>query len=306
MCCLFGVIDYKGTLTQRQKNRLIAVLAVSAEDRGTDATGIAYNSGSRLHIFKRPSPAHKVRFAVPADASVIMGHTRMATQGSAKKQQNNHPFLGSCGSKRFALAHNGVIYNDKALRHTLSLPDTKVETDSYIVVQLIEAKQTFDFSSLRFAAEQLRGSFTLTVLDERDNLYFVKGDNPLCLYHYPKRGVYVYASTETILEQALHRISFMGEKPEEVPLYCGDILRIDAKGGIVREHFDDSTLGYGACFNSWYYPGMGYMADEAYLDELKSVAAAFGYTPESIDRLLRQGFLPEEIEEFLYENAGVV
>ena len=171
MCCLFGVIDYKGNLTQRQKNRLITALAISAEDRGTDATGIAYNNRGKLHIYKRPLPAHKVRFVVPADALAIMGHTRMATQGSAKKLRNDHPFFGSCGDRRFALAHNGVIYNDRTLRHNLSLPDTKIETDSFIAVQLIEAKQALNFSSLRFAAEQLMGSFTLTVLDEKNNLY---------------------------------------------------------------------------------------------------------------------------------------
>lgn len=298
--CLFGIIDYRGTLTQRQRNRLVTTLAVTAEDRGTDATGIAYNSGGRLHIYKRPVPAHKVRFAVPADASVIMGHTRMATQGSAKKQRNNHPFPGSCGDKRFALAHNGVIYNDRTLRRTFSLPDTKIETDSYIAVQLLETKQALDFSSLRFAAEQLMGSFTLTVLD---GLYFVRGDNPI---HYPRRGVYVYASTEGILEHAMRQIGFLAETPAEVSLCCGDILKIDAKGGIVKEHFDDASLGYGTRFNPWHYTGMGSMADEIYLDELKAVAASFGYAHESIDRLLRQGFLPEEIEEFLYECAGVM
>ena len=52
-------------------------------------------------------------------------------------------------------------------------------------------------------AEQVEGSFTFTVLDERENLYFVKGDNPLCLYYYPRSRVYLYASTEAILNRAL-------------------------------------------------------------------------------------------------------
>lgn len=307
MCCLFGIIDYKGSLTQQQKNRLVTVLAVSAEERGIDATGIACNSRGKMRIDKRPLPAHKVRFSVPADAPVIMGHTRMATQGSAKKQRNNHPFPGSCGSRRFALAHNGVIYNDQTLRQTFSLPDTKIETDSYIAVQLIESKGALDFSSLRFTAEQLMGSFTLTVLDEQDNLYFVKGDNPLCLYHYLKRGVYIYASTEMILDRALQQIRFLDEDPEEIPLHCGDILKIDAKGSTTRERFDDSTLCCGAYFRPWSYcAGPWSAADKAYLDELKSVAASFGYTPESIDQLVRRGFPPEDIEEFLYEGIGVI
>ena len=44
MCCLFGMIDYKHTLSRRQKIRIIRTLAELSEERGTDAAGIAYNS----------------------------------------------------------------------------------------------------------------------------------------------------------------------------------------------------------------------------------------------------------------------
>ena len=44
MCCLFGFIDYAGALSVTQKSRLIRELSIAAEVRGTDATGIAYNS----------------------------------------------------------------------------------------------------------------------------------------------------------------------------------------------------------------------------------------------------------------------
>ena len=64
-------------------------------------------------------------------------------------------------------------------------PKTRIETDSYIGVQLIEQKGTLDFSSLRYMAEQVEGSFTFTVLDAEDSLYIVKGDNPFCLYYFP-------------------------------------------------------------------------------------------------------------------------
>ena len=38
----------------------------------------------------------------------------------------------------------------------------------------------------------------------------------------------------------------------------------------------------------------------SYLNELRSVAPAFGFTPEAIDRLAATGFSAEEIEEYLY------
>ena len=74
MCCLFGLADPRSTLSPRRKNRLVSALATAAEARGTDATGIAYNSGGQLCIYKRPWPGHFMRFRVlqtPGSSSVI-------------------------------------------------------------------------------------------------------------------------------------------------------------------------------------------------------------------------------------------
>ncbi len=91
MCCLFGLIDTRGRLSGTEKSRIISILAVASEARGTDATGYACNSGQKLIIEKHPLPAHRMKFRIPDDASIIMGHTRMTTQGSAQKNRNNHP-----------------------------------------------------------------------------------------------------------------------------------------------------------------------------------------------------------------------
>ena len=71
-----------------------------------------------------------------------MGHTRAATQGSAKDNFNNHPFPGYAGGS-FALAHNGVLFNDIFLQR--SLPVTKVKTDSYVAVQLLQQSGKVNF-----------------------------------------------------------------------------------------------------------------------------------------------------------------
>ena len=49
MCCLFGFVDYAGSLSVKQRNHLIRELSIAAEVRGTDATGIAYNT-SRANL----------------------------------------------------------------------------------------------------------------------------------------------------------------------------------------------------------------------------------------------------------------
>ena len=117
-----------------------------------------------------------MHYRIPDDVHYVMGHTRMTTQGNEKYNYNNHPFLGKTDNTDFALAHNGVLYNDEILKYREHLPETKIETDSYVAVQLIEKKRTLGTDSLKFMAEQLQGSFTITVLDENNNLHFVKGD----------------------------------------------------------------------------------------------------------------------------------
>ena len=304
MCCLFGFVDYAGSLSVKQKNHLIRELSIAAEVRGTDATGIAYNTSRGLQIYKRPLAAHRLHLRIPAEAHVVMEHTRMTTQGSAKKNYNNHPFFSCVKGKTFALAHNGVIWNDLELRRTKHLPKTKIQTDSYVAVQLLEQQKALDFDSLCYMAEQVEGSFTFTVLDEQDALWIVKGDSPLSIAYFPECGVYVYASTAEILNRALPRYGRELGCRKTVEVEMGKLLKIDRRGHITRATFDASKL----CRPSWEYWSSSLYAEPPKMESehirlLKSVARAFGFTGEMIDWLLDQGFTTDDIEEILYEGT---
>lgn len=255
MCCLFGITDPNGVLGARRMNYALNILAAACEVRGTDASGIAYNHNGRLTIYKRPVPGRSLHIRVPDGVKTVMGHTRMTTQGSEKLNYNNHPFYGKADVS-FALAHNGIINNDKELWLREGLPDTDISTDSYIAVQLIEKKGRLGFDSLRYMAEQLEGSFTITVMDNTNNLYIVKGDNPICLYYYPKAGVYIYASTEEILMTALRNLRLGIGQPEKILIKCGEIMKIDNNGRRTTESFNIDRLYYGGGF----YPIQGFIA----------------------------------------------
>ena len=314
MCAVFGLLDFKGKLSPAGRLRIFKALGKAAEVRGTDATGVAYVQNGAIQIQKAPRPAHKMRWRIAPDARYIMGHTRMTTQGSERRNQNNHPFPGKAGKLPFALAHNGVLYNDNGLRQRHKLPQTKIETDSYVAVQLLEREGDLSTQSLQHMAEALDGSFTITILDAKNNLYFIKGNNPLTILLLPDLGCYLYASTEEILNNALEMLGMADVNAVDIRIDPGNIMRIDAKGQRSVTRFDDSKL-YLSPYTFWPYCGGSYHNrtladlepfDQIYLDDLKSVAIYYGYTPESIDQLIRQGFLPEEIEELLYENAGVM
>ena len=313
MCCLFGLLDYRNNFTPKQRNKLISILSTACEARGTDATGISYNFGGRLCIYKRPLAAHKMKFNIPQGVNFIMGHTRMTTQGNEKQNYNNHPFPGSVDNAEFALAHNGVLYNDTTLRRIEELPETRIETDSYVAVQLVEKKNTLSFESLKYMAEQLQGSFTLTVMDHNNNLYFVKGDNPMCLYHYPSLGIYLYASTEEILTKAIKKFPFKLGTPLKINLAAGDIFRIDRFGRTQKSSFDTTNL-----YSSDYFhlPYLRYSeplhisskrvntsANIEYIDYLKSSATFYGFDESMVDEMLDEGYTTDDIEDIFYCGA---
>jgi len=185
MCCLFGIYNYSGHEISNLSN-LTNLLAENATVRGTDATGIAYNNNGKLAIHKEAKSAYMVDFRHPDDVVCVTGHTRHATQGDKKKNYNNHPFAGSCKNLRFALAHNGVLINDAELKLQYHLPKTKILTDSFVAVQLLEKKKLLDVESVKFMAEKVSGSFAFTILDSSNVLWLVRGDSPLSLVHLPK------------------------------------------------------------------------------------------------------------------------
>ena len=202
MCALFGWLDCGKVLPIRLLKKLTQALANAAEERGTDASGISYIKENHVTIYKRPKPAHKIKFRIPHDTGAVMGHTRYATQGDAEINSNNHPFYGHADVD-FAFAHNGVIHNYQSLHTSEQLPEPKIETDSYVAVQLLEKSGKLNMDSLKSMAEKIRGSFVFTALDQNQTLYFVKGSNPLCLIYFEQFGLYVYASTVSIMKTAL-------------------------------------------------------------------------------------------------------
>lgn len=311
MCSLFGIIDYKKTLSQKWRNKAITVLSRESQIRGTDATGIAYHFNHRIRIFKRPKPARKIQFRIPEHVSIIMGHTRMATQGNAKQNYNNHPFPGHCGNTSFALAHNGVLYNDKLLRSQYQLPKTAIETDSYAAVQLLEQHHTLDLAVLQQAAERVEGSFTFTILDSNQTLSFIKGTSPLMISHFEPFGFYLYASTEEIMARVLHKLGISNLPHHTIEMTCGDILQINENGDCLWGKFDTTHLYQVSAysrFGLWNdpYGWESFMTempgkDNTPLDVLLSSASAMGISPDDVTLLLDSGYDQSDIEDLLYD-----
>lgn len=300
MCSLFGIIDYTNSLTKFRINTILSVLSEECEIRGIDATGIAYNSYDRLSIFKRPVPASKLHFRVPSDTHVVTGHTRMTTKGSEKNNINNHPFFGIAGTTKFALAHNGVLYNDDLLKEREALPLSPIETDSYVAVQLLEKSGEVSVDSIRSMAEKLTGSFCFSILTGNNDVYLIKGSNPL--YMYECNGFYIYASTKEILDNTLKRCRLKGCVP--VDISPEEILKISPDGNIERSEFSlNRSFSYYGNYDHYLYDlyNCSY-ADhtQGSYEDLIEFAGYFGLTEDDIIILADMGYNECDIEELLY------
>lgn len=279
MCGIFGYMQVEGANKKINGLNLIRELAYASTIRGTHATGFAWVSQSKgVEIEKKGVSAWEFNYDVlPKEEKVMIGHTRYLTRGSAKHNPNNHPFYGKA-KKRFAFTHNGSFYNDYELMDEYDLPDTDIETDSYVAVQLIEKFGKLSTKTLKKVAESIYGHLNFAILDETGKIYIVKGDKPLALVYIPELQLYVYASTEEILIEALalaydtkkyivndvKSTKVKDKQIQWIDLYQGDILVINPDGKCDFKRFkfnnpdDYFYTKYGNTKFNRYYSGWDY------------------------------------------------
>lgn len=325
MCCLFGVYSYGDVLKQGDVKNLISALSLASTARGMDATGISFLYNNKIEIQKSAKSAYEFKFNLPDKVKTVIGHTRLATQGSSKYNPNNHPFLGKIKGKFFALAHNGIITNDRTLRIKHSLPATKIQTDSYVAVQMLEKYKLLTMDSIKQVVEDIEGSFCFTILDDSGNLYLIKGNNPLSVMHSKELKAYFYASTDQILWSGIvnsclfpkfkAHITKKTETIEEIPLNEGEILKIFGDGDLQYKAFKIKELDYFMCFNRHRYRFADTAANKStadakslnafeaeYIEQLKDLASFMGFDECIVGLLLNEGGSLQDIEDYIYNH----
>lgn len=277
MCGLFGFSDLQHSLTEKQASALANSLARASAVRGQDATGIAYVQSGKLRIYKRPKPAARMQLRLPKGTTQLLGHVRMTTQGSEKKNYNNHPFRGALPGGDFALAYN------------------------FVAVQLLQSYGAVTPQTIAAMAEQLEGTFTFSILTSGNDLYLVRGNNPLSVWYYPATGVHLYASTPEILAAAVIPLPYLrGKVHQTVKVAEGEILCITAKGKMHRSHFSTERIDYMRFWQSLCWP---YKKDaRKQRRDLTVTAHNMGFDPADVDWLSDCGYGEEEIEAALNDS----
>jgi len=208
MCAILGVSFAPDSTINRRK--LASSLLTFGEVRGKDASGFAFVTPDGDGVFKKDVPGSKLFVgSLPQDSSAMILHTRAATHGSARDNDNNHPVLSPSGDIR--LVHNGVIQNHNEIRELLgkvgkSLPDV----DSSVIPALIEE---FGLD----ASDQLAGYASAAWFDREtgDAIHLARFKQSTVSFAYLFDGSLAFASTPDILGRALNKaeIPWWGSYP---------------------------------------------------------------------------------------------
>lgn len=198
MCGIAGVRSFDGTPITGE---MVCSLLLGIEHRGKDATGIAImDADGEIHIHKKDDPAWRFVTAKDTqtflddhlrDASMVLLHTRAATQGSPLHNVNNHPvFAGNA-----AIIHNGVVHNERVLYNEWKA-EQKAEVDSDIF------RAAFDMGidrSLYKRLGEVRGSAAVAAFTKEDptKLFLMRSGSPIVLG--ANSSLLMWASTQQAL-----------------------------------------------------------------------------------------------------------
>ena len=232
-----GIVGYIG---KRDAYPILIKGLHRLEYRGYDSAGVALiNSKQELKVYKAKGKVADLEHAVESkDVSGTIGiaHTRWATHGEPN-QVNAHPHYSE--SEELAIIHNGIIENYAVLKQGLMKHgySFKSETDTEVLVQLIEYIKTTDKTDLQTAVQlalnQVVGAYAIVVLDRNnpDEMVAARKGSPLVV------GIgdneFFLASDATPIVEFTDKVVYVGEQ-EIVHLQRGKEISIRTIGNVVK------------------------------------------------------------------------
>ncbi len=123
MCGIFGIVS-PSPVSSADLN----VLVRHAQQRGRDSSGLITYQGSGYEVFRADYPVTRLLSEVPTtDAAIVMGHSRLITNGLA----DNQPVVRD----GLAVLHNGIVVNDEAIWPSLGR-SRQLQIDTEVIAAL--------------------------------------------------------------------------------------------------------------------------------------------------------------------------
>lgn len=179
MCGIIGINSHKEVVPQTLKGLL------KLEYRGYDSAGISFiDNDKRISTMKVVGKIKSLQEKTEkskAQGQLSIAHTRWATHGEPS-EKNAHPH----SSEKISIVHNGIIENSDELKMKLSAASFKSDTDSEVILHLIESflnKGVSPVNAVRKTTEQLEGSYALLAIfsDHPEMIIATKKNSPLAL-----------------------------------------------------------------------------------------------------------------------------
>ena len=202
MCGIGGIRRFGGPPIEEYQ---IRGLLLSLRNRGSDATGVAVANDDGIHVYKKDDQAWKfvsdpgydefMSRTLPT-AWIALVHTRAATQGSSRKNENNHPVYAGVS----AVVHNGIIHNDGTL-FTGNEYERKAEVDSDILRAMADKHGLTKKAIRQF--DRLTGSVAAAIIhpDHKGEFMLLRSGSPLVLAS--TQDQLIWASTKEAIHQAM-------------------------------------------------------------------------------------------------------
>lgn len=178
-----GIVGYTGS---KAAFEILIKGLKKLEYRGYDSAGVALQGEGCLKVVKSAGTLFNLANHPAAGSESVtagIGHTRWATHGPPTNE-NAHPHTSCC--KSFAVVHNGIIENHRALRTRLQELGHRFrsQTDSEVVAHLLEDCYDGDLlQAVRDALEYVEGSYALAVISSKEEgrLVCARKESPLVI-----------------------------------------------------------------------------------------------------------------------------
>jgi hypothetical protein len=216
MCGIFGLLFRPdAAVDRRQLDALVRQCYRLAESRGKEAAGLAVILPDRIEIVKRPVRARRFLHdpqtratlqaaldeAAAGRSFMLVGHTRMVTNGSPDNPDNNQPVIRD----GLVCLHNGIIVNDLDLWHRHPELRREYEVDTEVLLALVAGARRTGHSaawSLASGLATARGANSVALLGDADDALMLATTNgSLFTVHSADGSSFMFASEDYILSQ---------------------------------------------------------------------------------------------------------
>jgi len=252
MCGIFGLVKHEECdISNKELINSVTKLFRFSETRGSEAAGIALNTGNSIEIFKQAgSPkdfvkskkykeifnysiktyqenctktsSNKVSFAA-------IGHSRLVTNGYQSENINNQPVI----VPGLVAIHNGIITNQKELWKQNTNCEKSTDLDTEIVLRILKNKIKNGFNlegALKETYSEIQGTASMAIFFEQfKNILLTTNTGSLFYLIDSKKKLMIFASERFILNKFIQSrcLSFLNFKNKINQLNAYEALNLN-------------------------------------------------------------------------------